>query len=290
MNERLVVCLTSAEQEYQALMGEDARAAAARLLASVEVVFAEDNPVKQIQQLFRVIHAGAAERPTAFLIHTRVPDGLGRVARNAAKAGIGWILLNRTAPYLEALRAEHAELAIAAITTDHAEIGRIQAQQLEKLAPDARRVLYLQGPAETAAARQRLEGFEESVRGRGYELRVVNAEFTETGADRAVTGWLRLKTTARFVPQVVVCQSDNMARGARRALELLRSDWSRLPFFGCDGLPGGGRRDVDEGRLAATVELPSCAGPAIELALRWKRSGFLPPAETVLAPVPYPAL
>jgi len=290
MNQRLVVCLTSAEQEYQALQGEDARAAAARLAASVEVLFAEDNAVMQIQQLFRFVHAPQAERPAAILLHTRVPDGLERVARNAARAGIAWFLLNRTAPYLESLRAEHPELAVAAITTDHAEIGRIHARQLEKLVPAARQVLYVQGPAETAAAQKRLEGLEQSLRGRGYALKILNAEWTETSAEKAVTGWLRLKTAERFVPQVVVCQNDNMARGTRRALELLRPEWASLPFLGCDGLPGSGRRDVDEGRLAATVALPSCAGPAIELALRWKRSGFLPPAETVLAPAPYPAL
>jgi hypothetical protein len=63
-----------------------------------------------------------------------------------------------------------------------------------------------------------------------------------------------------------------------------------VPFLGCDGLPGSGRKDVDEGRLSATVALPSCAAPAIELALRWKREGLVPPVETVLAPAPYPAL
>ena len=103
---------------------------ARRLAASVEVLFAEDNAVLQIQQLFRFVHAPEAERPAAILLHTRVPDGLERVARNAARAGIGWLLLNRTAPYIESLRAEHPGLAIAAITTDHVEIGRIQARQL----------------------------------------------------------------------------------------------------------------------------------------------------------------
>jgi ABC-type sugar transport system substrate-binding protein len=87
-----------------------------------------------------------------------------------------------------------------------------------------------------------------------------------------------------------VCQNDNMARGMRRALERLRPEWARVPFLGCDGLPAGGRRDVDEGRLAATVLIPSCAGPAVELVLRWKRQGVVPPAETVLAPAAYPVL
>jgi len=290
MSERVVVCLTSAEQEYQALQGEDARAAALRLKAEVEVLFAEDNAVMQIQQLFRFVHAPEAERPAAFLLHTRVPDGLERVARNAARAGIAWFLLNRSAPYVEPLRREHPGLAIAAITTDHAAIGRIQARQLEALRPAARRVLFLQGPADAAAAQLRLGGFEDASRGRGYELRVLNGEWTDTSAEKAVAAWLRLKTAEHFVPDAVVCQNDSMARGARRALELLRPEWLRAPFLGCDGLPASGRRDVDEGRMAATVQIPSCAGPALELALAWKRKAVVPKAETVLAPSAYPAI
>jgi ABC-type sugar transport system substrate-binding protein len=290
MQERLVVCLTSAEQEYQTLQGADARAASERLRATTEVLFAEDNAVMQIQQLYHYVHAPEADRPAALLLHTRVPDGLERVARNAARAGIGWFLLNRTAPYIDALRAEHPGIAIAAITTDHVEIGRLQALQLAGLSPEARQVLYVQGPADAAAARLRHEGFEAAARERGYELKVLNAEWTEASAEKAVAGWLRLKTAERFVPQAVVCQNDNMARGTRRALEQLRPEWARLPYFGCDGLPGSGRRDVDEGRLQATVTLPSCAGPAIELALRWKRGGVVPPAQTVLSPSAYPTL
>jgi ABC-type sugar transport system substrate-binding protein len=291
MNERVVVSLTSSEQEYQALQGEDALAAGRRLAANVEVLYAEDNAVVQIHQLFRFVHAPEPERPLALVLHTRAPDGLERVARNAARAGIGWLLLNRTAPYLEPLRREHPALALCAVTTDHSEIGRIHARQLERLRPNRCSVLYMQGPAEALAARLRLGGFREARRalGKDDELRVLNAEWTEASAEIAVTGWLRLKTAERFVPDAVVCQNDNMARATRRVLERLRPEWARLPFLGCDGLPASGKRDVDEGRLAATVALPSCAGPAIELALRWKRDGVRPPAETVLAPAAYPA-
>jgi hypothetical protein len=52
-----VVCLTSAEQEYQAFQAEDGRAPGQSLAASVEVLVAEDNAVLQIQQLFQFIHA-----------------------------------------------------------------------------------------------------------------------------------------------------------------------------------------------------------------------------------------
>ena len=288
MAERLVVSLTSAEQEYQVLQGEDAREAGRRLGAEVEVLFAEDNAVRQIQQLFAFVHAAEGERPAALLVHTRVPDGLERVARNAARAGVGWLLLNRTAPYLDALRSEHPALAIAAVSTDHVEIGRIHARQLARLCPDGAHVLYVQGPADAPAAKERLEGLEEALRGRPFELKVVNGEWTSASAERAIAAWMRLRTAELFEPQVVVCQNDNMARGARKALEALKPEWARLPFLGCDGLPQGGRREVDEGRLAGTVVIPSCAGPAVELALAWKRAARVPPARTILAPSAYP--
>jgi ABC-type sugar transport system substrate-binding protein len=289
MPERLVVSLTSADQEYQALQGEDAHAAGRRLGVEVEVLFAEDNGVLQIQHLFRSLHAPEGERPAALLVHTRVADGLERVARNAARAHVGWFLLNRTAPYVNAIRGENPGFAIAAVTTDHAEVGRIHARQLGGLCPPGAQVLYVQGPADAPAARLRLEGLQEATRGRSYDLKVVNGEWTAASAEKAIAAWVRLKTSDLFRPAAVVCQNDNMARGVRQALDRLRPEWARLPFLGCDGLPKGGRRDVDEGRLAATVAMPSCAGPAIELAVTWIRTGRVPPAETVLAPAPYPA-
>lgn len=289
MPERLAVSLTSADQEYQAHQAQDAVETGRRLGVEVEVLFAEDNAVMQIQQLFRLLHAAEGVRPAALLVHTRVPDGLERVARNAALAGVGWILLNRTAPYLDALRSEHPALAIAAVTTDHVEIGRIHARQLARLCPDGAHVLYVQGPADAPAAKLRLQGLEEAVRGRSYELKVMNGDWTSASAEKAVAAWLRLRTAELFSPRAVVCQNDNMARGARKALETLRPEWARLPFLGCDGLPNGGRRDVDEGRLAGTVTIPSCAGPAVEIMVAWRRTASLPPARTILAPSAYPA-
>ena len=289
MAERIAVSLTTENQEYQALQGEDARNAGLRLGVEVEVLFAEDNAVLQIQQLFRYLHAPEGQRPSALLIHTRVADGLERVARNAARAGVGWFLLNRTAPYVDVLRKEYPRLAVAAVTTDHLEVGRIHARQLSGLCPDGSSVLYVQGPAETPAARLRLEGFEEAALARSYHLKVVNGEWTAASAEKAIAAWLRLKTSDLFRPAAVVCQNDNMASGAREALDRLRPEWGHVPLLGCDGLPKGGRLDVDEGRLAATITMPSCASPAIDLATKWIRAGAVPPAGTVLAPSPYPA-
>jgi len=289
MARRLVISLVSEQQEYQALQATDATSTAARLGVEIDVVFADDNAVLQIQQLFRYLHAPEAERPSALLVHTRAPDGLERVARNAAQAGVGWVLLGRAATYVETLRREHPKVLMAAVSADHAEIGRVHGRQLVERLPAGGQVLYVQGPLDAPAARLRLEGLELETRGCGYELKILNGDWTEGSAEKAIAAWLRLKTAERFHPAIVVAQNDNMARGAQKALERLRPEWARLAFVGCDGLPESGRRDVDEGRLAATVVMPSCAGPAVALAARWAKDGTLPPAETILPPLPYPS-
>jgi hypothetical protein len=86
---KVLVALLNAEQEFQQLQARDARETGARLGLDVDVAFAEGHAVVQIQQLFERIHAPDEARPTAIVVETATADGLERVARNAAKAGIG---------------------------------------------------------------------------------------------------------------------------------------------------------------------------------------------------------
>jgi ABC-type sugar transport system substrate-binding protein len=276
------------EQEFQLLQAADFRAAAERCRFEVEILDAGDNPVVQIQQLFRVIHAPVEERPLALIVQTRVPDGLERVARNAIGAGIGWVLLNRTAGYLEALRSEHPGLIITSVTSDHEEIGRIQARQFRALLPRESLVLYVQGPPDTAAAQVRLKGMAGEIEGAGIAVKVVAAEWTEASAERAVTAWLQLKTSKPFRPDLVGCQNDAMALGAGKALRAHRPEWEQVLFTGCDGLPDGGQRLVRAGELAATIVLDSCAGPAVDLLDASLKSGEPPPSSLVIPPRSFP--
>lgn len=287
-NRRLVASFYTREQEFHALQSTDVRAAAERCGFEIEVLDAADNAVLQIQQLFRVIHAPAPERPLALLVQTRVPDGLERVARNAAAAGIGWVLLNRGAAFLEALGREHPGLIATSVSTDHAEVGRIQARQFRALLPNGGSVLYVQGPPETQAASTRREAMRKEIDGARIEVEIIGGEWTEASAERAVSEWLRRKTSERFVPTLVGSQNDAMAQGARRALRVERPDWARLPFTGCDGLPDSGQRLVRSGELAATIVLDSCAGPAVDLLDRSSKTGEPPPAVVVIPPRSFP--
>jgi len=284
---RLVASFLSEDQEFQVMQAADAKLAAERAGLDLEVVYAENNAVLQIQQLFRFVHAPEAERPAVIIVETVVGEGLERVARNAARVGIGWVLLNRKVAYLESLRQEWPRLPISMVSTDQLEVGRIQGRQFRALLPKGGSVLYVQGPADTSAARERLEGMQDVIAGTRIETKVLHAEWTEGSAEKAVVAWLRLKTSEGFHPGLVGAQNDAMAMGARKALIAQRQEWSRLPFTGCDGLPEGGQRLVDVKLLAATVVVPSNAGPAVDLVARFLNGEPAPP-QIVQAPRSYP--
>ena len=284
---KVVVALLNADQEFQQLQARDARESAARLKLDVEVCFAEGHAVVQIQQLFKHIHAPEAERPAAIVVEPATGEGLERVARNAVKAGIGWILVNARVTYVDELRQAYPALPIATLGADQKEIGRIQGRQCRALLPGGGRVLCVQGPADSAATAGRLEGLKETL-GPGFEIRGVNGDWTEAGGGKAVVSWLRLKTAEAFQPDVVACQNDSMAVGARKALREHRLDWGALAFLGCDGLPEGGQKMVAEGALVATVVTPSNTGPALEVVARWLQAQQLPPREVRLAARSHP--
>jgi ABC-type sugar transport system substrate-binding protein len=285
---RVVVALLTAEQEFQQLQAKDARDTGARLGLDVEVVFAEGHAVVQIQQLFKPIHAPEGERPAAIVVESTTAEGLERVARNAVKAGIGWVLVNTRAAYVDELRAAFPGIAIAMLGTDQMEVGRIQGRQCRALFPRGGRLLSVQGPADSTVTRERLEGLGEAA-GAGFEVRAVNGAWTEASGEKAILSWLRLRTAETFQPDAVVSQNDSMAAGARKALLEQRRDWAGVAFLGCDGLPEGGQKMVTEGRLATTVVTPSNTGPALDLVARWLKDRQAPPREVLLAPRSHPA-
>ena len=62
-----------------------------------------------------------------------------------------------------------------------------------------------------------------------------------------------------------------------------------IRLTGCDGLPEFGQRLVNEGKLAATVIVPSSGAPAMELVASAIGLGKLPPATVMLSSTSYPS-
>jgi hypothetical protein len=83
------------------------------------------------------------------------------VAREAVKAEVGWMVLNREVDYVAELRATvHAP--VFAVTTDHAETGRIQGRQMNALLRRGGTVVYFQGPSGPPVVQARGNGMLEA--------------------------------------------------------------------------------------------------------------------------------
>jgi inositol transport system substrate-binding protein len=294
MNLRVSLFLPSTTNAYFDLVGQEARARAEQGGLALDVHLAE-HVVQQIQQIYSRLHAPVEERPRAILVLPLHDDSLNRVIADAAALDVSWICINRAAGDIDRLRQQHTNVAISLITPDHWASGKIQARQTLTLLPLGGRVLYVRGNASNASARDRQQAFEGEIGGTRVEVaHVLDGRWTLGDAERAVRSWLTLTVVGGGTVNAIVCQNDSMALGALQALEAVaastgRPELAALPVIGCDGLPGIGRQLVDQGKLRATVILPTTGAAAVEIASAFLRGGPRPEARLVLQPSPYPA-
>src|SRR5262249_38890074 len=148
-------------------------------------------------------------------------NSLNRLAQQAASMGIGWVFLHRgiDSAALDSLRTDFPAVPVCLVTPDHNQIGRIQGRQILTLLPAGGNVVYIQGAAATAWARGRLAAVLETTKGSDVEIQVIDGNWTADDAERVLGGWLRIAMSGISKLNLVVCQSDEMSIGARRALE-----------------------------------------------------------------------
>jgi ribose transport system substrate-binding protein len=290
---RIVVSLTTNDNDYQIEQAQSAEQAAARLGVSVEIIYADNDAITQSTQILKAVQASPENRPDAIVFEPVGGTALPQVARAAATAGIGWAVLNRDASYIEELR-KVSSAPMFAVSSDHVEIGRLQGRQLTALLPKGGSVLYIQGPSENSAAKDRTVGMQET-KPANIQAVMLKAQWTEESSLRAVRSWLKLTTSQKSQVDVVAAQDDSMAMGARKAFQELtneveRERWMKLPFIGCDGLPNTGQAWVKNGQLAATVFVPPNTGQAIEMIVDAVQNKKQPPARVLVAPRSIPAL
>lgn len=290
---RILVSLTTNDNDYQIEQALSAELAAKEAGITAEIIYADNDAINQSTQILRAIQGAPEDRPSAIVFEPVGGTALPQVARAAAAAGIGWAVLNRDASYIEELR-KTSSAPIFAISSDHAEIGRIQGRQFAALLPRGGTVLYIQGPSENSAAKERTLGMQEA-KPANLQIIVLRGQWTEESAMRAVRSWLKLTTSQRATIDVVGAQDDSMAMGARKAFEEMtnemeRERWLKIPFTGCDGLPKTGQSWVRSGLLAATVFVPPNAGQAIEMLVQAIQQKKRPPERVLTAPTSIPAL
>src|SRR5271165_1738009 len=157
---KFLLSLTTSDNDYQLEQASSATQAAQKLGVELEILYAGNDAITQSTQILKAIQVAPEDQPNAVVFEPVGGTALPQVARAAASSGIGWVVLNRDANYIHELR-ESTTVPVFGISSHHVEIGRIQGRQCAALLPHGGAVLYIQGPSENSAARERLAGFEE---------------------------------------------------------------------------------------------------------------------------------
>jgi ribose transport system substrate-binding protein len=290
---RFLVSLTTNDNDYQIEQARAAESAARKCNVDLKILYADNDAIGQSTQILKAVQAEPDERPHAIIFEPVGATALPQVARAAVTAGIGWAVLNRDANYITELR-QKSKAPVFGLTSDHVEIGRIQGRQCAALLPTGGTVLYVQGPSENSASKERTLGMQEAKRA-NIHLVMLKGQWTEESSQRAVRSWLKLSTSQKANIDLVAAQDDSMAIGARKAFQELPSDverdrWLSLPFLGCDGLPNTGQSWVRSGLLTATIFIPPNTGQAIEMLVDGLQSGKIPAEKVITSAVSVPPL
>jgi ABC-type sugar transport system substrate-binding protein len=192
------------------------------------------------------------------------------------RAGVPVVLLNRIPDWVEELRSEYPQALVAAVTPRQEGVGEIQAGQALRVARPGSFAILVTGEASSVAAVARKRGFLEKVAGR-LSVHELDGRWSAKGAEKALGEWFRVGAERDRPLDLVVCQNDAMASGARSALVRQaassgRRELVRVALLGCDGLEEEGRSMVARGELAATVVMPPTTPPALEILRRYWES------------------
>jgi ABC-type sugar transport system substrate-binding protein len=290
---RFLVSLTTRDNDYQLEQAAAAQEAARRLGVDLEILYAENDAITQSTQILKTVQASPELRPDAIVFEPVGGTSLPQVARTAVGAGISWAVLNREAEYLTELR-KTSRIPIFSISSDHTAIGKIQGQQFAALLPRGGSILYIQGPSENSAAKDRSTGMQGALP-KNIQVTALRGQWTAESAYRSISSWMRLNLANKGGIDLIGAQNDAMAIGARKVFEDItnleeREQRLRIPYTGVDGLPKTGQTWVRTGTLKATVIVPPNAGQAISMIAEAIKAGSGVPERSYTVPSSFPPL
>lgn len=287
-----LVSLTNNDNDYQQEQATAAEKAARRLGVDVKIIHANNDALAQSQQLLHYVQDAAVARPDAIMFEPAGGTAFPQVARAAAAAGIGWVVLNHEVDYAAELRRKY-KVPIFTLSSDHQQVGAIQGKQFAALLPNGGNILYIEGPANSSAAKDRTTGMQKT-KPANIQVKTMRANWTEESAYKTVSSWLRLRTSQESHVDLVGAQDDSMAMGARKAFGEIaaaeRARWMKIPITGCDGMPKTGQAWVRNGTLAATIFIRPNTDLAIEILVEAFRSGAAPAESKFTEPESVPSL
>jgi ribose transport system substrate-binding protein len=213
---------------------------------------------------------------------------------NELRGKTGLVVLSAWAPSIETAAASWgAGLPMGTVTTNHRQVGEIQARQVAAALPKGGRVLYVSGPLHSSAAQERLDGFKAQLPGTVALEETSAGQWIEGDGRTALENWYRIAKSRDPVVHAIAAGNDELAVGARQACDALgnaqhREALLRARFFGVDACPTYGQKMITDGVLTASVLTPANTGLALSLLHRFWTLGTPVPLRSFTQARPWP--
>lgn len=229
----MAIVLSTLNNPFFVTMKDGAEAKAEELGYNLIVLDSQNDPSKELSNIEDLTVRGVK----AILINPTDSDAVSNAIRMANRSKIPVLTLDRGAS-----RGD----VVSHIASDNVIGGEMAGHFIMEKVGEKAKVIQLEGIAGTSAARERGEGFMNSVKGSHMELLASQpADFDRTKGLNVMENLLAANPDV----QAVFAQNDEMALGAVRAVQASGKDVMIVGFDGTDD----GIAAVNRGILAATV-------------------------------------
>lgn len=233
---KIVFSITHMTNAFTVELSDSIKKRGEELGYTVEVVSADQDTNKQNNQ----IETAVSQKVAAVIVEPVSVDGVIPAARAAKEAGIPIVIVNQ--------QISDPTAADTYVGADSVEIGELLMKQAVKDIGGQGEIAQILGPMGADVQIGRSEGFAKGLEGSNVKVAFEStAEWDTDKALKLTENWL----SANKNIVAIVSQNDNMALGARKAIEDANMQ-DEIKVYGIDATPDG-LAAVKEGRLAATV-------------------------------------
>jgi inositol transport system substrate-binding protein len=236
----VVASLHNLSEPFFIAVRRELESEAAKLGVEVSVVDGQSNSAKQTADVEAALASGAQ----GIILAPTDVNALTPAVETVLKAGIPIVTLDR--------RVDNTSVIVPHVGADNLAGGRSMAQWVVENFPNGAHIVLISGQPGSSSAIDRTRGIQVAFRTAGPQYQLVAEQSANWQREQGLTVTQNiLISLGTQIPQVILCEDDDMALGALEALRT--SGVSGVKVLGFNATPEALAR-VRDGELAATVE------------------------------------
>jgi inositol transport system substrate-binding protein len=236
----VVASLHNLSEPFFIAMRHEFESEAARLDVDLSVVDGQSNSAKQTADVEAAIASGAQ----GIILAPTDVNALAPAVESVLKAGIPIVTVDR--------RVENTSVTVPHVGADNLAGGRSMAQWVIENFSSGAHIVLISGQPGSSSAIDRTRGIEVAFRTAGPQYQIVAEQSANWQREPGLTVTQNILTSlGTQIPQVILCEDDDMALGALEALRT--SGITGVKVLGFNATPEALAR-VRDGEMAATVE------------------------------------